>query len=72
MNTPNPNPNPATPSNSVVVGVAIGGPVAILVSWALDQFFKVQMPPEASAALGTLVTAAAAYFGNGGKAIHTA
>lgn len=72
MNVPNPLPNPLTPSTSTVVSIAIGAPVAIIVAWVLDAFFKVTMPPEVSVALGTIISAATGYFANGGKAIHTA
>ena len=77
MNTPipptPPTPlNPMTPSNSVLIGAAVGTPVVIIISWILDQFFKVQVPPEVAAAGGTIIGSLLAYFGNGGRAVHTA
>lgn len=77
MNTPIPPsppaaPNPFTPSNSVMVGLGVGTPVVIVLSWVLDQFFHIAVPPEVAAAGGSIIAGALAYFGNGGKAIHTA
>jgi len=68
---PLPAPNPMTPSTSVVMGAAIGTPAVMVISWILDVIFKVPVPPEVAAAAGTLIGSVVAYFGNGGRAIHT-
>lgn len=70
---PDPNlPHPMTPSTSVMMGAAVGTPAVMVISWVLDVIFKVQVPPEVAAAAGSLIGAVFAYFGNGGRAIHTA
>jgi len=76
MSTPAPKlpeetPHPLTPSTSTVVSVAAGAPLVLVVTWVLDQFFHVQIPPEVAASLGAVVSTIVGYFGNGGRAVDT-
>lgn len=71
LKLPEEQPHSLAPSMSTAVSVGAGLPAAVLISWGLGTFFHVQLPPEVSACLGTLVSAAAGYFGKGGKAINT-
>lgn len=73
MSTPNPTPNPLTPSVSTGISLAVGTPAAYVLIWLWNSFLPAHaMPAEMGAALGSLISAAAGYFGKGGKAVQTA
>lgn len=59
------------PSNSTIASVGIGVPVAVIVSWAANEFGGVEIPGTVEAAFGVIVSALAGYFFTGGKAVDT-
>ena len=49
------------PNKKVSYGAAVGGPLAILAAWGLSKVVN-DVPPEATAAIGSLLTTLIAYM----------
>ncbi len=51
------------PDRKVAIGAgAIGLPLGVIIVWALQEFTGVVVPAEIGAAIGSLISAIAAYF----------
>ncbi len=59
------------PSNSTLASFGLGAPLALIISWILNEFFSVQVPGPVEAAMGALLSAGIGYFFNGGQSADT-
>jgi putative flippase GtrA len=50
----------STPTSKMTAAGLAGG-VAVIVAWALREFLRIDLPPEVSAALATLLAFGAGY-----------
>ncbi|ACK50152.1 hypothetical protein Msil_1183 [Methylocella silvestris BL2] len=53
----------ASTSNSVVAGGALGGAIAVIITWACKTFLAYDMPSEVAAAMATVLIAVGGWIG---------
>lgn len=59
------------PSQSTVMSVAIGAPVAVIFTWAMNTWGGVTVPGHVEAAIGAVISAAVGYLFTGGRRVDT-
>lgn len=51
----------AAPTNKVAAS-GIGGSISVVLIWAVNQFFNIELPPEVAAAIATVISFASGYL----------